>query len=706
MANELLKFKKGKYADLGNVAKDPGTIYVTTDEHAMYVDLDASTRIRLGETIHFATLTEFQDFLKGTKPPYNPQAFYYIDSENALLKWVSSGGTYNPDIDGDGAGDSKGTWKQVNSTSDVEADLSTVKADISILKTGVAGNTTNIGINTTAIEAIKTEIGEASDASGDSLWAAINTNKTNIESNDTDIENLGKNKLDKSEFETFKTTNAAAIKAVDDKVGTKTDAAAADTAFGRIKALEESNATKASQTDVNALKTTIYGGTDLAQDTAADGSLVKKVASLETNSATKAELKITDDKANTNATNITAINNKLGTSASVDNKNTAFQRIEALENAVGGSNGNSLGDRVTAVEKTLNGDTTTGDQGLVKDIEDLEKALGDKANPASGTIYKEIDDIKAKDSQQDTSIASLEKVLNGDASGADQDAKDGVLKRLSDVEDQADKIGTKDSSITETTVWDAIKTNKEAIAANTTAIGTKGEGVTGSTLWEAVKQAQNDASTNATEITNINNEIGNANGTEEGTLWQAIKTNAANIGTLDQTIINKINAANGMTYKGGVDGTTSLLPEANVQIGDTYIATNSFLLNGQQVYLGDLIIAYGKNNENEDNWNPEGDDGYIKQGYLGWTIVNTGYIAAHESTLGVYPTSDIETDEVTGAITSGKGAQINLNSYVSTGNNGDLGQITILSDNLIITSTYNNTNKIGEIKINAVWENF
>lgn len=681
MANELLKFRKGLYADLAGVAKSAGTIYVTTDEQAMYVDISDTQRIRLGETAHFADLDAFQSFLNSTTPPYDTRAFYYIEKENALLKWVSEGGKFQ----------NKGNWKQINSTAGIEADLSALETELNALKTTVAGNTTNIGTNATAIEAIKTAIGNASDATGESLWAAINANKVAIESNDTDIENLGKNKLDKSEFETFKTTNAEAIKAVDDKVGTKTDAATADTAFGRIKALEDSNATKASQSDVNALKTTVYGGADLDQSTAADGSLVKKVAALETNSATKAELKLTDDKANTNATDILNINNKLGASTDASNTDTAFQRIEALEDAVGGSNGNSLGDRVTAVEKTLNGDTASGEQGLVKDVEDLEKALGNKENPATGTIYKEIADIKVKDGQQDTSIANLEKVLNGDAAGATQDAKDGVLKRLSEVEEQANAtdelIGTKASGTTGDTLWAAVKDAQDRGAANASQIGTKGADVTGGTLWEAVKNAQSAASANSTEITNINNEIGEK---PEGatTLWAAIQANATDIDTLERTISSEINAANGMTYKGGVKSAADVNGLTNIEIGDTYVATEYFeFTQGTEtakIYAGDLLVASGTET-----------NGVITAD-LKWTVVNTGYIQSHEATLGV------------AAIT--KGAQINLNSYVSTlggtPNSGDLGKVQIVSDNLIITSTYNDATKTSEIKINAVWGDF
>jgi hypothetical protein len=48
MAN--LQFKMGEYAGLKNVAKETGTIYITTDEKAMYVDIGTGEhdRIRIG----------------------------------------------------------------------------------------------------------------------------------------------------------------------------------------------------------------------------------------------------------------------------------------------------------------------------------------------------------------------------------------------------------------------------------------------------------------------------------------------------------------------------------------------------------------------------------------------------------------------------------------------------------------------------------
>ena len=704
MANELLKFRKGLYANLKNLDKDPGTIYVTTDEQAMYVDLDANTRIRLGETIHFADLAAFNNFLNATEPPYDTRAFYYIDKENALLKWSA-------DDLGEGGYNKAGHWKQINSTAALTTELNSLKTRVTNIETEQVTQNNAITANTAAIGSASTGDGSGSDdnnkkATGlhaliEANEKAIAENKAAIESNDGDIKNLQDNKLDKTSLDEYKTSVESAFKDVNDKIGTKTDAATADTAFGRIKALEDSNATKASQDDVNALKTTVYGGADLTQDTAADGSLVKKVASLETNSATKAELKTTDDKANVNATNITALSNKLGTSADAANPDTAFQRIEALEEAVGGSSGSSLSERVTTVEKILSGDGT--DQGLVKDVEDLQDALGSNESGKETGIYKEIADIKTKDSQQDTSIANLEKVLNGDSTATEgSDAKLGIAGRLTAVEDQADaidqEIGTKDSSITETTLWDAIKANKDAAAANTNAIGDANSGLT-----KKVNDNTASIGENQTEIVNIKTAIGSKNDeTTKDTVYGAINKNAAAISGLETTLLEKIKAANGMTYKGGVSSYSDLptAPKDNIQIGDTYVATEAFtytvtddqgVTTTVQVYAGDFLIAYGD----------EDPDDYINTN-LAWTHVNTGYIDEHESKLGVTAV----TEEKNGA-TVQTAAQVNLTSHVAgTGVYGDLGKILFNSDNLAITSTYSEATNTGNITINAIWKDF
>jgi len=79
MAN--VAFKKGLLANLPQSYAE-GTFYVTTDERAIYLDVDGSTRIRLGDFQEFATL----EALKANTNP-STTALYYISGLNVLAKW-------------------------------------------------------------------------------------------------------------------------------------------------------------------------------------------------------------------------------------------------------------------------------------------------------------------------------------------------------------------------------------------------------------------------------------------------------------------------------------------------------------------------------------------------------------------------------------------------------------------------------------------
>ena len=90
MANVL--FKKGLLAGLKDAPIKEGTIYVTTDERAMYLDVDASTRIRLGDFIEVTNIAA----LPSTGA--NASALYYAAEENVLAKWSGSAWVQiNPD---------------------------------------------------------------------------------------------------------------------------------------------------------------------------------------------------------------------------------------------------------------------------------------------------------------------------------------------------------------------------------------------------------------------------------------------------------------------------------------------------------------------------------------------------------------------------------------------------------------------------------
>ena len=79
-----VSFKKGLLANLP-ATKAAGTFYVTIDERAMYLDVDDSTRIRLGD---------FQEFANTTALTANPNpsttALYYVTDINCLAKWNGS----------------------------------------------------------------------------------------------------------------------------------------------------------------------------------------------------------------------------------------------------------------------------------------------------------------------------------------------------------------------------------------------------------------------------------------------------------------------------------------------------------------------------------------------------------------------------------------------------------------------------------------
>lgn len=74
-------FKKGLLANLP-AAITEGMFYVTTDERAMYLDIDGATRIRIGDFQEFETLTALQ---ANTNP--STTALYYVAELNCLAKW-------------------------------------------------------------------------------------------------------------------------------------------------------------------------------------------------------------------------------------------------------------------------------------------------------------------------------------------------------------------------------------------------------------------------------------------------------------------------------------------------------------------------------------------------------------------------------------------------------------------------------------------
>jgi hypothetical protein len=127
----MLNFKKGRYSALPTTYTE-GTVYVTTDEKAMYVDISSTERIRLGQIVTVKDLATFE----GLKPPFSHEAFYYIVDENALMR--NNGTAESPN------------WTQINSTDEAAAAL---KAAQAAQEAAEAAQSTADAANALAVEA-------------------------------------------------------------------------------------------------------------------------------------------------------------------------------------------------------------------------------------------------------------------------------------------------------------------------------------------------------------------------------------------------------------------------------------------------------------------------------------------------------------------------------------------------------------------------
>ena len=98
MAN--ISFKQGSLSALNRQAQNPGTLWFTTDEGAIYLDTD-SARVRFGDYITVDTIND----LPSNGHAYE-SALYYAKKENVLARWDAT--RSNP------ATGTQGDWVQLN----------------------------------------------------------------------------------------------------------------------------------------------------------------------------------------------------------------------------------------------------------------------------------------------------------------------------------------------------------------------------------------------------------------------------------------------------------------------------------------------------------------------------------------------------------------------------------------------------------------
>lgn len=236
MAN--VAFKKGLLSALP-AEKTPGMIYVTTDERAMYIDIDASTRIRLGDFQEFATVAALE---ANTNP--STTALYYVSAINCLAKW--------------------------DGTKYVQINLDTGATSIEVVGNGNAVTAATYDAATRKITLTKGETF--------ATQAALNL-VLDGESIDSfaDVESALAGKQDTIPENTYDEYGAAAT-AKSEVIGASTDASSADTIFGAKKKAEEEAAAVLGDNSDSAGDATVYGANKAAA--AAQAEAEAKVASV------------------------------------------------------------------------------------------------------------------------------------------------------------------------------------------------------------------------------------------------------------------------------------------------------------------------------------------------------------------------------------------------------------------------------------------
>lgn len=400
--------------------------------------------------------------------------------------------------------------------------------------------------------------------------------------------------------------NAESISGLSDNLSDLTDTVAANkeaieatvagidgrltTAEGAIATLQGEIVLKATQEDLEKLAETVTEQGDLI------AGITQNYVTNETFNTTvegiNADIKEINDALGLGDDATGTIANRLGAleADNVTNKENIAANAEDIKNLQDG-----LSDTNEAVEgldgrlTTAEGEIDTLQQDLDKAEEDLGK-LTERVTTAEG----EIDTLQGEMTQAKSDISGLQDAVNdlqGDSATKEEleQVNTNLTNEINDLKTKTDNTNT-------------------ALDNLTTRVGTAEGTIAGHT--ESLSQINNTLITLATkeELSDLSDE-------------------------LKAEIDADIMAANAMTYKGGVDGDTKVLPTADVTVGDTYVVTKEFVLGDKTVQPGDLLIAQGT----EVN-------GAIDPDTLVWDHVATGYSSVHNPKLEVNDNAIVLTD--------------------------------------------------------------
>ena len=450
----ILNFKKGLRANLPSDYA-AGTIYVTTDERAMYVDISDNQRIRLGDFIEYPTQKAFEE-----AGHYSETALYYIAEGHKLLKYSKTNS------------DNTIEFVHLNSTSTIATDLAELTKQVGTNKTDISNLQTNkVNVSDfTSFQTSNTEAIAAAKKAGDDAQADVDALK-GVVNNDT--------------------TGLAATKAIADK--NKTDIAALDTRAGNLET------GKANKTDVASEITRVEGLIQTAQTQANKGVTDAAAAQGTADSALA--------QANTNKTDISNLSN---TKLNVSDFNTfTSENSEAIAEAK--KAGDDAQADVDALEDVVNHATT----GLAatkaiadKNKTDISNLSNTKANQTdvAGEVTRLEGLISDAQDQADKGVAdaATAQTKANNAYDLANTANNQANTNKTNITNLTTRVKTlEDNSATSAELSSAVETLNGAIEA------AAAKGQTGidnaATAQGTADSALAQANTNKTDISNLSN---------------------------------------------------------------------------------------------------------------------------------------------------------------------------------------------------------
>lgn len=378
MADNLL-FRKGTYAQLQNAEKVIGAIDFTTDEPAIYLNVeteDGVERKRVGDIIQFNTLNEFKAYAEQHTGNLPKTALYYIIDTNSLLKWV------------DGTKTEDERWQQINvsyseeigalqgEVSGLNQDVEDINSRLAIIDELLGNSSGEEGGSTGAIvdriDAVEEAVENLSDRLGPIEELKLKDTISGLQGNIVD-------KADKSDLEELQSELENDL----------------NTLQGNLDAKEQ-KITKNAQ-DISNINTAIQGINKDIVGLTSDLEALQGSVSTNTNNIAANLKSINDNKTAIEAA-LVAAKKELN-----DSINTVSGKANELETQIGDING---------IIEELQGDIVDFNSELVDLSNDLHETITNEINAANAMNF--IGSIKASDNQAHASFPTNTKFKAGD----------------------------------------------------------------------------------------------------------------------------------------------------------------------------------------------------------------------------------------------------------------------------------------------------